>query len=90
MQPGADYKLLGSEPGQPPILKNIIRIERHPQFDIKRLFDHLATAADSAVPMDFLANHPLVETVLSRGETKMRVPMSPPIAFFFVTFVPLW
>ena len=44
VQPGADYKLLGSEPGQPPILKNIIRIERHPQFDIKRLFDHLATA----------------------------------------------
>jgi len=42
--PGADYKLLGSEPGQPPVLKAIIRIERHPQFDIKRLFNHLATA----------------------------------------------
>jgi trypsin len=44
VQPGADYKLLGSEPGQPPVLKNTLRIERHPQFDIKRLFDHLATA----------------------------------------------
>jgi Trypsin len=44
VQPGADYKLLGSEPGQPPVLKTIIRIERHPQFDIKRLFNHLATA----------------------------------------------
>jgi hypothetical protein len=44
VQPGADYKLLGSEPGQPPALKTIIRIERHPQFDIKRLFNHLATA----------------------------------------------
>ncbi len=44
VQPGADYKLLGSEPGQPPVLKTIIRIERHPQFDIKRLFIHLATA----------------------------------------------
>ena len=42
--PSADYKLLGSEPGQPPVLKAIIRIERHPQFDIKRLFNHLATA----------------------------------------------
>ena len=44
VQPGADYKLLGSEKGQPPVLKTIIRIERHPQFDIKRLFNHLATA----------------------------------------------
>jgi hypothetical protein len=44
LQPGADYKLLGSEPGQPPVFKAIIRIERHPQFDIKRLFNHLATA----------------------------------------------
>jgi Trypsin len=44
VQPGADYKLLGSEPGQPPVLKTIIRIERHPQFDLKRLFNHLATA----------------------------------------------
>jgi trypsin len=44
VQPGADYKLLGTEPGQPPVLKAISRIERHPQFDIKRLFSHLATA----------------------------------------------
>jgi hypothetical protein len=44
VQPGADYKLLGSEPGQPPVLKTTIRIERHPQFDIKRLLNHLATA----------------------------------------------
>lgn len=44
VQPGADYKLLGSEPGQPPALKTIVRIERHPQFDVKRLLNHLATA----------------------------------------------
>ncbi len=44
VQPGTDYKLVGSEPNQPPVLKNIIRIERHPQFDIKRLLNHLATA----------------------------------------------
>lgn len=45
VQPGADYKLLGSEPGQPPVLiKTITRIERHPQFDIERLLNHLATA----------------------------------------------
>jgi Trypsin len=44
VQPGADYKLVGSAPGQPPVLKDIVRIERDPQFDIKRLFAQLATA----------------------------------------------
>ena len=44
VQPGADYKLVGSAPGQPPVLKTVIRIESHPQFDIKRLLNHLATA----------------------------------------------
>lgn len=44
VQPGADYKLLGSKPGQAPMLKTIARIERDPQFDLKRLFAHLATA----------------------------------------------
>jgi len=44
VQPGADYKLVASEPGQDPVLKDILRIEREPQFDLKRLFAHLATA----------------------------------------------
>jgi len=44
VQPGADYKLVDSEPGQEPVLKDIARIERDPQFDLKRLFAHLATA----------------------------------------------
>jgi hypothetical protein len=44
VQPGADYKLVGSVPGQQPVLKDIARIERDPQFDLKRLFGHLATA----------------------------------------------
>jgi hypothetical protein len=44
VQPGSDYKLVGSEQGQPPVLKAIARIERHPQFDIRRLLGHLATA----------------------------------------------
>lgn len=44
VQPGADYKLVGSAPGQQPVLKDIARIERDPQFDLKRLFNHLATA----------------------------------------------
>ena len=44
VQPGADYKLMGNKPGEKPDLKDISRIERHPQFDLKRLFAHLATA----------------------------------------------
>ena len=35
--------------------------------------DLLCTASDSSTVMDFLATHPLVETVLSRGDTKQRV-----------------
>jgi hypothetical protein len=42
--PGSDYKLAASAPGEPPVLKDILRIEHHPQFDLKRLLGHLATA----------------------------------------------
>lgn len=38
--------------------------------------DILATAADSSLPMDFLASHPLVEEELARGETKQRVRLN--------------
>jgi hypothetical protein len=46
VQPGADYKLVDSEPkpGRTPALKDIERIKRDPQFSLKRLFGHLATA----------------------------------------------
>jgi Trypsin len=44
VQPGADYKLVDSAPGREPVLKDVARIERDPQFDLKRLFGHLATA----------------------------------------------
>ncbi len=42
--PDAEYKLVASEAGQTPVLKDIARVERDPQFDLKRLFGHLATA----------------------------------------------
>lgn len=35
--------------------------------------DVLVACADAAAPMDLLAAHPLVESVLQRGETKQRV-----------------
>jgi hypothetical protein len=44
VEPGADYKLMGNKPGETPVLKDIVRIERDPQFQLKRLFTHLATA----------------------------------------------
>ncbi len=52
VQPGADYKLVGSAPGQEPVLKNIVRIERDPQFELKRLFGHLATADVALIKLD--------------------------------------
>lgn len=44
VQPGADYKLVDSEPGRQPVLKDVARIARDPEFDLKRLFAHVATA----------------------------------------------
>jgi hypothetical protein len=44
MHPGSEYKLAASAPGERPVLKDVARIERNPQFDLKRLFGHLATA----------------------------------------------
>jgi secreted trypsin-like serine protease len=44
VQPGADYKLVDSQVEGAPVLKDVARIERDPQFDIKHLFAHLATA----------------------------------------------
>jgi len=38
--------------------------------------DLLVTSPDAAAPMDLVAQHPLVEKVLSRGETKQRVRLS--------------
>jgi len=52
VQPGADYKLVASAPGQEPMLKNILRIERDPQFDLKRLFGHLATADVALIKLE--------------------------------------
>ncbi len=44
VQPGADYKLVELAPGTKPTFKDIARIARDPQFNIKKLFGHLATA----------------------------------------------
>jgi hypothetical protein len=42
--PGADYKLVDYDAARQPLLKDVASIARHPQFDLKRLLGHLATA----------------------------------------------
>lgn len=44
VQRGADYKLADTWSTRTVELKDIVHIERDPQFDLKRLFGHLATA----------------------------------------------
>jgi secreted trypsin-like serine protease len=44
VQPGSEYKFLDNPVSREAKLKDVARIERHPQFDLKRLFAHLATA----------------------------------------------
>jgi secreted trypsin-like serine protease len=44
IEPDGQYKLADTVPGQVPALKDVVRTARHPQFDIKRLVAHLATA----------------------------------------------
>jgi len=51
VQPGADYKLADLWSASTPQLKDITRIERDPQFDLKRLLGHLATADVAVVKL---------------------------------------
>jgi secreted trypsin-like serine protease len=44
VQPGSDYKLADLWSASTPQLKDIVRIERDPQFDLRLLLSHLATA----------------------------------------------
>ena len=51
VQAGADYKLADLWSASRPQLKDITRIERDPQFDLKRLLGHLATADVAVVKL---------------------------------------
>ncbi len=42
--PGAEYKLMQFDATHQPVLKDIAEIARHPQFDLKTLLGHRATA----------------------------------------------
>jgi hypothetical protein len=85
VQSGADYKLLGSEPGQPPVLKTIVRIERHPQFDIKRLFNHLATADVALVKLAETLPSRISRALITGGNETIAVGDSLVVAGYGVT-----
>jgi len=76
VQPGSDYKLVGSEPGQPPILKAVARIERHPQFDMQRLLGHLATADVALIKLTepLLAQIPWRGSVAKLKRSRLAIP----------------
>ena len=42
--PGADYKLMELDAAHQPVLRDVSEIARHPQFDLKTLLAHRATA----------------------------------------------
>jgi len=42
--PGADYKLMEFDAAHQPLLRDVARIARHPQFDLNTLLGHRATA----------------------------------------------
>ncbi|MBO0713060.1 MAG: trypsin-like serine protease, partial [Acetobacteraceae bacterium] len=42
--PGADYKLMEFDATHQPVLRDVTRVARHPQFDLKALLAHRATA----------------------------------------------
>jgi hypothetical protein len=42
--PGADYKLVEYDARHQPILRDVVNIARHPQFELKALLAHRATA----------------------------------------------
>ena len=85
VQPGADYKLLGSEPGQPPVLKNILRIERHPQFEIGRLFNHLATADVALIKLAEPLPARISPALIAGGDESVAVGDSLVVAGYGVT-----
>lgn len=42
--PGAEYKLMEFDAAHQPVLRDVTRVARHPQFDLKTLLAHRATA----------------------------------------------
>jgi hypothetical protein len=69
--PGADYKLLEFDAEHRPLLHDVARVARHPQFDIKALLGHRATADVALLklptPLD------LVPAAVAPADTRVAV-----------------
>jgi hypothetical protein len=77
VQTGADYKRVASEPGQTPVLADIARIERDPQFELKKLFAHVATADVALLKL----KEPLPERIAPVPLDDATQPVAPGDAF---------
>jgi Trypsin len=73
--PGATYKLVEFDSAHRPTLRDIVRVAQHPQFDLKSLFVHRATA-DVAL-MKLAEPLPASFTPAPLGETRTIAPGDP-------------
>jgi Trypsin len=69
--PGADYKLLEYDAQHQPLLRDVARIARHPQFDPKALLAHRATADVAMLKLAKPAD--LAPALLAQAEVPVAV-----------------
>ncbi len=67
------YKLADTVPGQVPTLKDVVRAVRHPQFDMKRLLSHLATADIALLKLAEPAPAHVVPAQLAAGDEPIAI-----------------
>jgi secreted trypsin-like serine protease len=69
--PGADYKLVEYDKEHRPVLRDVVQIARHPQFDIKAFLAHRATADVALLKLREPAD--LTPTVLNQSSVPVGV-----------------
>jgi secreted trypsin-like serine protease len=82
--PGADYKLVEFNAGQP-VLKDIAQIARHPRFEIKSLLAHRATADVAVLKLAQPLPAKLSPAVIANGPAPTQAGASFLVAGFGVT-----
>jgi secreted trypsin-like serine protease len=69
--PGADYKLVEYDAKHQPLLRDVAKITRHPQFDLKALLGHRATADVALLKLAQPAD--LAPALLARSQEPVAV-----------------
>ena len=85
VEPGSEYKLADLTDPHAPTLKPIARIERDPQFDMKRLLGHLATADVALVELPRALAADIPPVALDDGTKPVAVGDALVVAGFGVT-----